>query len=167
MGRVRSDRFDLRISTDQEQVVEGEPIVITTTLGYTGPFKNRQASVTGPSGSLVAFRVKQIGGPVDSGPGWGAQCWQHRFAPGEVIEIPFEKSGGYDREGPLAEFWEDWFEDPELRLPAGRFEITAILHHGAPGSRCAGAHRTLAASVAIEVVPAEDVPTDVEGEPVA
>jgi hypothetical protein len=118
--------------------------------------------VTGPSGSLVAFRVKQVGGPVDAGPGWGAQCWIHRLAPGEVVDVPFEKSGGFEADGPRAEFWQEWFEDPELRLPAGRYEITAYLRHGARGSRCGGPRDTLSASVAIEVVPAPITPADVE-----
>lgn len=152
-GRAASDLFTLRIATAEEQVVEGEPIVIDTTLRYIGTAKNKQASVTGPYRSLVEFRVKQIGGPVDSGPGWGAQCGIHRFAPGEVVEIPFEKSGGYDADGPQAHFWQEWFADPELRLPEGRYEITAYLHHGARGSRCGGPWETLTASVSIEVVP--------------
>lgn len=153
-GRATSDLFTLRIATDREQVVEGEPITIDTKLRYIGTAKNKRASVTGPSGSLVEFRIKQIGGPVDTGPGWGAQCSIHRFAPGEVVDIPFEKSGGYDADGPMAEFWQTWFEDPELRLPRGRYEITAYLHHGPRGSRCSGASDTRTASVAIEVVPA-------------
>lgn len=65
---------------------------------------------------------------------------------------PFEKSGRYDEDGPMAAFWQAWFADPELRLPRGRYEITAYLHHGPRRPRCIGPSQTLTASVAIEVV---------------
>ncbi len=153
-GKARDDRLVLTVTTDKSQVHEFETIPITTTLRYIGPVKRERATLYGPTRSLVAFRVEQLDGPIDTGPGWGPQCWYYRFGPDEVTDIPFEKSGGYDPDEPMATFWKLWFADPVLRLPEGRYVITAYAHHSGRNGRCSAPRKTLTASVAIEVVPA-------------
>ena len=143
----------LTIATDRTQVYEFETIPITTTLRYIGPVKRERATLYGPTGSLVAFGVEQLDGPIDTGPGWGPQCWYYRFGPDEVKDIPFEKSGGFDPSDPMATFWQLWFADPNLRFTEGRYVITAYAHHGGRNGRCSAPWKTLTASVAIEVLP--------------
>lgn len=64
------------------------------------------------------------------------------------------KSGAFAAGDPLADFWRSWFADPVLRLPEGRYVITAYAHHGGRGPVChQGPWETLTASVAIEVLP--------------
>ena len=109
---------------------------------------------------MVAFRVEQLVGPIDTGPGWGPQCWYYRFGPDEVKDIPFEKSGGYDPDDPMAPFWKLWFADRHLRFAGGRYVITAYAHHGGRNGRCIPPWKTLAASVAIEVLPPPGVSPD-------
>lgn len=152
-GAAEDDLFALSIATDRAQVVADEPIQITTTLRYVGDVKNKKATVSG-GGSLVAFGVEQLDGPIDTGPGWRLSCGFYEFEPDEVLDIPFAKSGGFDADGPTADFWRSWFADPFLRLPEGHYVITAYAHHGGRGAVCTGPWQTLTASVAIEVVAA-------------
>jgi hypothetical protein len=164
-GKARDDRLVLAITTDKSQVHEFETIPITTTLRYIGPVKRERATLYGPTRSLVAFQVEQLDGPIDTGPGWGPQCWYYRFGPDEVKDIPFEKSGGFDPSGPMAPFWKLWFADPVLRLPEGRYVITAYAHHSGRNGRCSAPRKTLTASVAIEVVAPAGVSPDLTTEP--
>ena len=151
--QAKDDLFVLSIATDRTQVHEFETIPITTTLRYVGPVKRERATLYGPGGSMVAFRVEQLDGPIDTGPGWGPQCFYYRFGPDEVKDIPFAKSGGYDPDDPLATFWKLWFADRHLRFAEGRYVITAYAHHGGRNGRCGAPWKTLTASVAIEVLP--------------
>jgi hypothetical protein len=47
---------------------------------------------------------------------------------GRVYHFEYQKSGGWSASDPDAEFWENFFNDPDLRLPAGEYTIT--LHGG-------------------------------------
>jgi hypothetical protein len=147
------DLFALSIETDRAQVIADEPIAITTTLRYVGTARDETATVSG-GGDLVAFGVEQLDGAVDSGPGWRPSCGFYEFRPNEVLDIPYAKSGGFDADGAMADYWRTWFADPVLRLPEGHYVITAYAHHGGRGPFCSGPWRTLSASVAIEVAPA-------------
>jgi hypothetical protein len=53
----------------------------------------------------------------------------------------------------MAPFWKLWFADRHLRFAEGRYVITAYAHHGGRNGRCIAPWKTLAASVAIEVLP--------------
>jgi hypothetical protein len=152
-GMAHDDHLVLTIATDRTQVREFDTIPITTTLRYTGPVEDKKAKLYGPSSGLVAFRVEQLDGPIDTGPGWGPQCWYRGFGPDEVKDIPFEKSGGYDPADPMAPFLKLWFADPNLRFTEGRYVITAYAIHGGRNGRCIAPWNTLTASVAIEVLP--------------
>ena len=45
---------------------------------------------------------------------------------GEVYTIPFDKIGGFTREDPDMNFWEKYFSEKGLRLPAGDYTFTAL-----------------------------------------
>ena len=45
---------------------------------------------------------------------------------GEVYTIPFSKSGGFTQEDPDIEFWEQYFSEEALKLPAGDYTFTAV-----------------------------------------
>jgi hypothetical protein len=38
---------------------------------------------------------------------------------GQVLAMPFAKSGGFSADDPHAAFWRQYFADPALRLPTG------------------------------------------------
>jgi hypothetical protein len=47
------------------------------------------------------------------------------FQKGEVYTYPFKKSGGWSEDDESADYWRAYYTDPELRLPAGTYEIRA------------------------------------------
>jgi hypothetical protein len=47
---------------------------------------------------------------------------------GRVYHFEYQKSGSWSADDPDAAFWENFFSEPDLRLPAGEYTIT--LHGG-------------------------------------
>lgn len=43
-----------------------------------------------------------------------------------MYNYPFKKTGGWSGDDPKADYWKAYFSDPELRLPAGTYEIRAF-----------------------------------------
>lgn len=60
------------------------------------------------------------------------------------------KSASWSQDDPNAEFLVEWVRDPQLRLPAGTWHVTAYSEF-AVGSECAGAQVDLEASIVIRV----------------
>jgi hypothetical protein len=149
-GSVADDTFELTITTPRMAWSPDEPIEVTTSLAYLG---QEPQSLSGLGGDIVLFEVEQLDGLIDTdGPPRDTVCGgSHDYAPGDVQAIPFHKSGSWDPGGPLGSFWPDWFDDPELRLPAGTYRIVAHALYGrAP--RCDTSAQE--AAVTIEVVDA-------------
>jgi hypothetical protein len=44
---------------------------------------------------------------------------------GELYHFDYQKSGGFDANGPDADFWEQFYKEKDLLLPAGEYTITA------------------------------------------
>ena len=44
---------------------------------------------------------------------------------GETYRFDYVKSGGFDASAPDAAFWEEFYQEEELRLPAGTYTVTA------------------------------------------
>jgi hypothetical protein len=158
-GEARDEMFDLTIETAGTQAIADEPIDIATTLRYIG--EDAHATVVSHGGGPVSFGVEQLDGPVDNGPEWDASAAPFTYDRGDVQDIPFQKSGGWDGDDPMAGFWRAWFADPELRLPPGRYRITAHLDYRAPGDD--GSAQSLEAAVLIEVLPSAAASPDAIG----
>ena len=54
-----------------------------------------------------------------------ADCGQHEFPRLVPVAVPFRKTGGFSADDPNADFYRAFFADPVLRLPAGRWQVTA------------------------------------------
>ena len=145
---VRDGMFDLGIQTGRMQVGPDEPIDITTTLRYIGA--PPRTTVISHGGGPVSFGVEQLDGPIVNGPGYDANAVPFTYRRGDVRDVPFQKSGGWDGSDPMADFWRAWFADPELRLPAGQYRISAYLEYRGLGDQATT--QTLEASVVIEVI---------------
>ena len=74
------------------------------------------------------------------------QYWEMTRSP---LAYPFRKGGGYSPDEPNAAFYEAYFDDPEFRLPPGRWEVSAL----APLSigDCAGQNVSLKATLTLTV----------------
>jgi hypothetical protein len=70
---------------------------------------------------------------------------------GLPLSIPFIKNGGYSGDDPNAGYWKAFFDDPVLRLPAGRWRLSANFQ-GMTSDRCEGAMHRLQAAVTFDVV---------------
>ncbi len=144
-GETADDLFRLAIQTDDAPVTTLDVIHVQTTWSYLGA--EPVAICTGGGGPVI-FEVEQLDGFFDPGGGGDDSGLLTTVQPGEVQDIPFQKSGGYDASDPLAPQYAAWFDDPLLRLPAGIFRITAHAQYAvdecAPGTE-------LDASVVVEV----------------
>lgn len=145
-GQTSDAVFALTIGADHSRYAVDSPITITTELRYIGTAET--TTVTSAFGGVVAFNIEQLDGPIDAWAGRRMSCTQHDYHPGDVESVPFAKSGGWSAEDPMADFWRGFFADPELRLPAGRYRISAEASYGVTG--CGDEH-TLVASVDIVV----------------
>ncbi|MBX3031612.1 MAG: hypothetical protein KF809_15805 [Chloroflexi bacterium] len=146
VGVARDDHFELTISTERERFDVDEPIPITTAIRYTG--SEDRFDIGTSYGGIIAFRIEQLDGPIDLGPARRAACISDTFVAGEVRDVPFSPSGGFDMDDPLADMLRTILTEPELRLPMGTYRITAQAEYGLQG--CAGS-RHLEASITIAV----------------
>jgi hypothetical protein len=144
-GEGRDALFRLTIGADRGRYAADEPIEIAATLRYIA---GAEATVTSSGSGLVVFGIEQLDGPVDAIAGRDEACQRYEYRPREVESVEFQKSGGYSNDDPMAGYWRRFFADPELRLPAGKYRITATAEYGDPDC---GGWRTLEASIVIAV----------------
>jgi hypothetical protein len=75
----------------------------------------------------VIFWLRQVDGPVVIDPIALMDCTEQvTLPPNEPLQIPFKtKAGTVPSGAPDPGYWQSWFRDPVLRLPAGTWEISA------------------------------------------
>ena len=145
---AKDGSFRLTIESDRGSYRAGEAIDIAATLTYLGP---RDMVVASGSGSgLVIFTIDQLDGTRDMGAVATTDCRRYQLRRGEAQRYAFTKSAAFSESDPHAGFWRSFLAEPELRLPVGRWRITAqgSFYTGDCGDR---EHR-LSASVTIDVV---------------
>ncbi len=108
----------------------GEPIEITATLAYIGAAP--LMTVIGSGGGIVHFGIEQLDGPFAMGPLVIGSAQGYDFSTGDVMTVPYVKSGAYDADRLTALFWGLWFDDPELRLTPGTYRIYAVADYDVP-----------------------------------
>lgn len=122
--------FVLTISADHIEYVADEPIDVEATLTYHGATGE---SVDAWGNGLLWFRVERVDGSLEM-ESIGMDICQ-RLEPleaGVPRTMPFWK-GGYalpEPGDPNGDFLRRYWEDPELRLPAGVWQITATSSFG-------------------------------------
>jgi hypothetical protein len=124
-----------------------QPIDASATLTYLGP--EAGVDLVGSGSGLVIFSVKQLDGGLDLGGGQTADCQTSRLDRDRPMLARFKKSGGWTGEDPNAAFLEAYFNDPVLRLPRGRWQITAAAEFYV--GECGAASHALNADVTIAV----------------
>ena len=138
--------FELTVTTPQSTWVADEPIEVGATFTYVGDEE------TAPyGGDTVLFEVEQLDGPVDSGYSRDLACPGDSYSRGQARTFSLAKSGHFDPRADDAAFWRAWFEDPDLRLPAGTYRIIAHGQYARPD--CTDG-TGIEAAVEIEVVEA-------------
>lgn len=147
VATVEDDTFRLAIATDRATYTTTDVIPVAATLQL---LRAERTVIAGSGSGPVVFGIEQLDGPVDAGPAWTSDCQVHVWAPGQIRFVPFQKSGGYDADDPMAPFWMAFFNDADLVLPAGRYRIFAQVDYDV--DTCTADESTLTAEVVIDVV---------------
>jgi len=142
--------FRLTIASDHDRYRAGQVIEVVATLTYLGPDPSTVA--LGSGSGLVGFGVKTADSAIDIGPAFTADCAPWPLVRGKIVEYPFNKSGGFGSEDPLAAFYRSYFEMVELRLPAGIWTISTGTGFYT-GADCGEEHHELSTSVTVVIEP--------------
>ena len=156
-GSDSDSDFTLSITASRATYAEGEEVLLTTTLTYSGP----EPSVTVSGPGIIAFSEAREGGPV-IGPSSNADwCRPPRHPSPSVMTLErrvphafaFHKSGWWGPDDPNADLMEAFFSDLDtLTLPAGTWRITAHSDFSI-SPNCAEPTVHLAANLTVVVAP--------------
>ena len=144
------DNFALRITADQDRYRAGQPITVSATLTYLGPGEAETLLASGSS--LVGYTLEREDPPLAIHSAFTSDCSPYQITRAEPTELPFNKSGGFADDDPHAEFYESYFRSPDLRLPAGTWQIWVGASF-ATGADCGSEPHNLSAGVTITVEP--------------
>jgi hypothetical protein len=120
-GRDKGFALSMRVASGVFDA--GEPIDIGAILTWEGA--EPTATIWGSGSGPVSFGLQQVDGDIVIGGMMTADCGKHDYARGVPVAIPYSKSGGFTAEDPNAAFYRAFFADPVLRLPAGRWRVSA------------------------------------------
>ena len=105
----------------------------------------------GSGSGLVLFSWEQLDGRLRQEAVATSDCVPYSIKRVEALVVPFAKTGAYQGDDPAVGFWQQYFADPVLRLPAGRYRIHALPNLTI--GECGGPEHRLDASVEITVIP--------------
>ncbi|HWP62851.1 MAG TPA: hypothetical protein VNO86_05220 [Candidatus Binatia bacterium] len=145
--RAHDEAFELVLRLPRLDWAEGEPIEVEAQLTYTGP--QPTVVVSGSGSGLVLFGLEQVGGPIRIGGAATSDCVPRTLERGIPLVVPYQKSGAFSNDDPKAAWYRAFFADPLLRLPAGRWRLTASADFFT-GPPCGGDRHTL--EVGVELV---------------
>ena len=141
--------YRLSITTDKDRYAVNEPIAAFGELTYEGSQPTEDIQYLDLPGGPIMFGVRQVGGSIDAAPEPHAMCSGTQLERGQPLRVPFTKFGGWSNADPNAAFYESYFKDPELHLPAGQWEVYAMIDLG--GNGCEGPTAAISASKRISV----------------
>ncbi|HUQ79232.1 MAG TPA: hypothetical protein VM427_10240 [Patescibacteria group bacterium] len=143
-GRVVAEGFVLEVRLPSQTFATTDAIPVRTTLTWTGaPGGGR---IWGSGSGPVSFTFNELGGAGRTmGGAMTADCGMKEFPAGVPTEITVAKSGGWTGEDPNAAFYQAWYKDPALHLPAGRWQMRVSV--GGFLAPCEMGARTIEASV--------------------
>lgn len=145
--------------TDEEGPYRLTFVVANTTPAANEPIEGQaqlelrlgqRAQLSGAGGGPFAFEFAEITGARKVIPVWDAACAGHEVRAGAPLASRIVKSGGWSDEEPDADFYRAFFQGPEVRLPPGVWDITALATFS-EGAGCGGRSVALRATVRVEV----------------
>lgn len=140
--------FRLDLVVEQDRYRAGQPIQANATLTYLGT--DPSVTLWGSGTGILGIGARQLDGPIDPGGASTTDCVAYELTPDEPMRAEAGKSGGFSADDPLAAFYEAYFADPLLRLPPGRWEISAWASFTAGGDDC-GAGNSVALTAPVEI----------------
>jgi hypothetical protein len=119
---ARNENFAIKTYIDKLEFNENEEIKLYSTIEYIG----ENESIRIWSGEPYFHYLIHDGSKYINDSVVLDVLKETVLKKGEVYTIPFAKSGGFTQEDPDAEFWEQYFAEKELKLPAGDYTFTAV-----------------------------------------
>ncbi len=145
---TKDELFQLAIYLDKDTYSPEENIFCYATLEYIG----EKDSITVYSGDpLIGFGIKDDK-LFQGGYGVDTILMQTTFRKGQVVKYDFVKSGGWSGDDPNAKFYEEFYKDPNLILPAGEYEISAEINCSLDQDDVVGTQYSQTVSVKIKVL---------------
>lgn len=123
-----------------------EPMTGTAILSYGGP---NLTEIFG-SGTLIGFRYSQIDGSHRVEPVSTADCRHYEISPATPMNAPLSKSGGFSPDQPDFEFLRSFLTSPDVRLPAGTWDVSAVTQF-TEGDSCGLGGHSMTATVRVTV----------------
>jgi hypothetical protein len=117
-----------------------EPISGTAILSA----QDGHSTISG-SGNPIGFAYDEVGGDRSAHPIWTADCATKEIDSATPLNQPLGKSGVLE-----TDFQRAFLPGPQIRLPAGTWDITAIADF-LEGSGCTGVHHAIRAAARITV----------------
>lgn len=144
---VTDGPFHLEFSLTKSTYLTTEPIEGMATLSVTD---GMAWTLGGPAGSPIGFSMVEVGGTRHMDQFWREKCAPYAIDPDSPLTSPFTKSGGWAGDDPDAAFYEQFFADPEIHLPPGTWDISAVTEF-LDDSGCNGTQYELRATIRIDV----------------
>jgi hypothetical protein len=139
--------FHLQLALPRLDWRSGDAITGTAALSFTGPLPT---TVYGSGGGVIGFVYAEVGGSrrVD----WAstADCAPHPLGPAAPIATDLSKSSVFTGDEPDADFLRAFLAGPDVRLPAGTWDISAVTQFR-DGDACSGSSHAMKATVRITV----------------
>jgi hypothetical protein len=108
--------------------------------------------ISGSGGGPIGFEYREVGGRRHLSAVWDASCGVHTLTRDAPINEPLGKSGGWSNDDPDADFYRDFLQAPDVRLPAGVWDVSAVAMFY-EGRECEGAEHQIRATIRITVNP--------------
>lgn len=119
-GSAFANGFEIRLYSDKETYTTDEAIRIWATLEYQGEGE----TVTVWHGTpMISFSITD-GGDFQTGGMVGTILTGTELNKGEVYRFDYAKSGAYSEDGPDADFWREFYQEEDLKLPAGTYTVS-------------------------------------------
>lgn len=148
---VHNEDFMLTIVADNSVYKADEPIACYATIEYMG----EEPIAIYHADPLLVFSIE------------GGEYFHGDYARNDVLErttfenkdevlpderrFAFQKSGGWSADDPNADFYEEFYKDKELQLPAGEYTLSTIMEYSTDEDDVVGTMQTLTAVVTVQV----------------
>src|SRR5262245_54310013 len=117
-----SGAFHLELVLPRVEWKSDEPLTGMASLSFEGetPIKISGAS------SVLGFGYAEVDGTHVVNPAWRSVCATYDLEPATPIIEALTKSGGFSDEDPDVAWLRSFLTAPEVRLPAGTWDVTAV-----------------------------------------
>jgi hypothetical protein len=140
-------RFEVRFSVDRTTLRPGDDITGTAELWL----KAGGSGALSGSSDLFGFEFMEVGGQQRAvAPALSSDCSPHQLGADHPLSSPIVKSGGVVDGSANADFVRQFLEGPDIHLPPGQWDITAIAGF-IDGRSCSGLPHRIRATVRVTV----------------